>query len=57
MWSTPARLFAVLDGTLRAYDSMREAAAKNLSQSDAAVTPRKVKAMRELRDEVMRRYL
>lgn len=23
MWSTPARLFAVLDGTLKAFDAMR----------------------------------
>ena len=57
MWTTPARLFAVLDGTLRAYDAMKDAAGRQLRQSEAAVLPRKVRIMKELRDEIMRRYL
>jgi hypothetical protein len=56
-WTTPARLFAVLDGTLRAYDAMRVAAEKNLSQEGPDIMPRKVRLMRSLREEIMRRYL
>jgi hypothetical protein len=56
-WTTPARLFAVLDGTLRAYDEMRAAAEKSLAQQDSNIMPRKVRVMRELRQEIMRRYL
>jgi hypothetical protein len=56
-WTTPARLFAVLDGTLRAYEEMRAAAEKSLAQEDSNILPRKVRVMRDLRQEIMRRYL
>lgn len=57
MWSTPQRLFLVLDGTLRAYDAMRVQAEAQLAQKGPDIMPRKVRVMRELRDEIMRRYL
>lgn len=57
LWSTPARLYAVLEGTLRAYDAMQSAATQRMGSSEAATTPWKVQAMRELRDEIRRRYL
>jgi len=57
MWSTPQRLFLVLDHTLRAYDQMRQAATERLNTSEDSVTPRKVRVMKELRDEIVRRYL
>jgi phage terminase large subunit-like protein len=57
MWSTPQRLFVVLDGTLKAFDSMQAAAAQRMAANERTTTPWKVKAMRELRDEIMRRYL
>lgn len=57
MWSSPARLYAVLEGTLRAYDAMQSAATSRMGSSEAATTPWKVRAMRELRDEIRRRYL
>ncbi|KAF6251429.1 hypothetical protein COO60DRAFT_1287543 [Scenedesmus sp. NREL 46B-D3] len=57
MWSSPARLYAVLEGTLRAYDAMQAAATTRMGSSEAATTPWKVRAMRELRDEIRRRYL
>jgi hypothetical protein len=57
LWTTPARLYAVLDGTLRAYDAMADAAAQRLGASGEATTPWKVTAMRELRGEIRRRYL
>ncbi|GLC45942.1 hypothetical protein PLESTF_000714900 [Pleodorina starrii] len=57
LYSTPERLFLVLDNTLRAYFAMRDGAAKNLNTPEAAVLPRKVRAMMELRDEIIRRYL
>ncbi|KXZ53007.1 hypothetical protein GPECTOR_8g376 [Gonium pectorale] len=57
MYSTPERLFLVIDNTLRAYHLMREGAAKNLNTPEAAVLPSKVRTMMELRDEIVRRYL
>jgi hypothetical protein len=39
---TPQRLFLVLDNTLRAYNLMRDGAAKNLNTPEAAMLPRKV---------------
>eukprot|EP00879_Flechtneria_rotunda_P007889 GHRR01008266.1.p1 GENE.GHRR01008266.1~~GHRR01008266.1.p1 ORF type:complete len:411 (+),score=155.79 GHRR01008266.1:362-1594(+) len=57
LWSTPARLYAVLEGTLRAYDAMQAAAAKRMGSSEAATTPWKIASMRELRDEIRRKYL
>lgn len=57
LWSTPARLYAVLDGTLRAYDSMQAAAAQRMGASGEATTPWKITAMRELRDEIRRKYM
>eukprot|EP00882_Tetradesmus_deserticola_P028478 GHRQ01031730.1.p1 GENE.GHRQ01031730.1~~GHRQ01031730.1.p1 ORF type:complete len:187 (-),score=104.95 GHRQ01031730.1:26-586(-) len=57
MWSSPARLYAVLEGTLRAYDAMQAAATTRMGSSEAATTPWKVRAMRELRDEIRRLYL
>ena len=57
LWSTPARMYAVLDGTLRAYDSMQAAAAQRMGSSGEATTPWKITAMRELRDELRRKYL
>ncbi|GBF92429.1 hypothetical protein Rsub_04533 [Raphidocelis subcapitata] len=55
LWSTPARLYAVLDGTLRAWEEMNAAAAAKMGGD--AREPRKVRAMREIKDEIMRRYL
>eukprot|EP00878_Enallax_costatus_P046516 GHUV01056613.1.p1 GENE.GHUV01056613.1~~GHUV01056613.1.p1 ORF type:complete len:152 (-),score=32.18 GHUV01056613.1:83-538(-) len=57
LYSTPPRLYAVLDGTLRAYDSMQAAATERMGASEAATTPWKITAMRELRDEIRRKYL
>ncbi|EFJ51826.1 hypothetical protein VOLCADRAFT_109605 [Volvox carteri f. nagariensis] len=57
LYSTPQRLFLVLDNTLRAYFAMRDGAAKNLNTPEAAVLPRKVRVMMELRDDLIRRYL
>jgi hypothetical protein len=42
---------------MQAYEDMRAAAATKLNSSEASVTPRKVRVMRELRDEIVRRYL
>ncbi|GLI70397.1 hypothetical protein VaNZ11_015180 [Volvox africanus] len=57
LYSTPQRLFLVLDNTLRAYFAMRDGAAKNLNTPEAAVLPRKIRVMMELRDDLIRRYL
>ena len=59
LWSTPARLYAVLDGTLKAWESMQAAAVDRMGAGGegAAGVPRKVRAMRELRDEIRRKYL
>lgn len=57
LYSTPQRLFLVLDNTLRAYVAMREGAQKNLNTPEAAVLPRKVRIMMEVRDDLIRRYL
>lgn len=57
MWTTPNRLFLVLDNTLRAYSLMADAAQDKLAASEESVSPRKIRLMRELRDEVVRRYL
>jgi hypothetical protein len=57
MYSTPQRLYVVLDGTLQAFDSMQAAAAQRMKTSEADTTPWKVRAMRELRDEIRRKYL
>uniref|UniRef100_A0A7S3QLQ9 Uncharacterized protein n=1 Tax=Dunaliella tertiolecta TaxID=3047 RepID=A0A7S3QLQ9_DUNTE len=57
MWTTPNRLFLVLDNTLRAYNLMAGAAKTKLSASEESVLPRKIRLMRELRDELVRRYL
>ncbi|GIL63110.1 hypothetical protein Vafri_17236 [Volvox africanus] len=57
LYSTPQRLFLVLDNTLRAYFTMRDGAAKNLNTPEAAVLPRKIRVMMELRDDLIRRYL
>jgi len=57
MYSTPQRLYLVLDEALKAYDAMQAAAKERLNTSEASTTPRKVRIMKELRDEIMRRYL
>ena len=57
MWSTPQRLHIVLDGTLQAFDDMQAAAVQRMKTSEADTTPWKVRAMRELRDEIRRKYL
>ncbi|GFR51166.1 hypothetical protein Agub_g13524, partial [Astrephomene gubernaculifera] len=57
LYSTPQRLFLLLDNTLRAYNLMKDGAAKNMNTPEAAVLPRKVRVMMELRDELVRRYL
>jgi len=57
MWTTPNRLFLVLDNTLRAYNLMAGAAQSKLSASQESMLPRKVRVMKELRDEIIRRYL
>ncbi len=57
MWSTPQRLYVVLDTTLKAYDQMRDAAASRLNTSEQSMLPTKVRVMKELRDELVRRYL
>jgi hypothetical protein len=94
MFTTPNRLFAVLDGTIRAFDAMQvrdlegnpdedrglsdrlslklyklcllssdrifflqDEAGKQMGSNRASTTPLKIKDMRALRDEVVRRYL
>lgn len=91
MWTTPERLFAVLDGTIKAFDMMQVGegvgrrvegeqagplccpsllwprallvpmmqaeAGKKMGSSKSASTPGKIKDMRIIRDEIMRRYL
>ncbi|KAF8055819.1 hypothetical protein HT031_006594 [Scenedesmus sp. PABB004] len=57
LFSTPARLYAVLEGTLRAYDAMNAAASARMGAGGEDNTPWKIAAMRELRDEIRRRYL
>lgn len=51
------RLYAVLDGTLAAFQAMQQGAAKNLSTPQEAMLPRKVRVMMELRNEIAKRYL
>ncbi len=57
MWSTPTRLYIVLDTTLQAYQEMQAAARSRLKTSEESITPRKIRVMRELRDEILRRYM
>ncbi|MEW5304685.1 MAG: hypothetical protein WDW36_007278 [Sanguina aurantia] len=57
LYSTPQRLYAVLDGTLAAFAAMQQGAAKNLSTPQEAMLPRKVRVMMELRNEIAKRYL
>ncbi|GAX73760.1 hypothetical protein CEUSTIGMA_g1211.t1 [Chlamydomonas eustigma] len=57
MWTTPQRLYAVLDGTIKAFEAMQEEAGKQMGSSKATSTPVKIRDMRLLRDEVVRRYL
>lgn len=57
LYSTPARLYKVLDGTLKAWQEMQQGAQGKMGVSEKASTPRRVVAMRELRDEIRRRYL
>ena len=57
LWSTPARLYAVLEGTLKAWGAMQGTEPARAAGTDGPNVPRKVVAMRELRDEVRRRYL
>jgi hypothetical protein len=48
----------VLDGTLKAWEAMNAAAVQNMgTPSGDAAAPRKVRAMRELKEEIRRRYL
>eukprot|EP00798_Chlamydomonas_sp_ICE-L_P027497 gene27497-4806_t len=57
MYSTPQRLYSVLHGTLEAYNDMQAQAGRALGASEMSTTPRKIIAMKELRDEIMTRYL
>ena len=57
MYSTPGRLYLVLDNTLKAWELMRDGARQKLSASEASVTPLKIRVMRDLRDEIVKRYL
>jgi tetratricopeptide (TPR) repeat protein len=57
LYSTPPRLYKVLDGTLKAWEAVQRGAEKRMGVSERASTPRRVVAMRELRDEIRRRYL
>jgi tetratricopeptide (TPR) repeat protein len=57
LYSTPSRLYKVLDGTLKAWEAVQKGAQKRMGVSEKATTPRRVAAMRELRDEIRRRYL
>jgi hypothetical protein len=57
LWSTPARLYAVLEGTLKAWAAMQGTEPAKAAGTDGPNVPYKVAAMRELRDEIRRRYL
>ena len=57
LWSTPARLYAVLEGTLKAWSAMQGTEPAKAAGTDGPNVPYKVAAMRELRDEIRRRYL
>jgi len=57
LYSTPGRLYKVLDGTLRAWAEMQQGAQGKMGVSEKSSTPRRVTAMLELRDEIRRRYL
>jgi hypothetical protein len=57
LYSTPERLYKVLDGTLKAWEAVQRGAQKRMGVAERASTPRRVVAMRELRDEIRRRYM
>ncbi len=57
MWTTPERLHTILEATVAAYEAMRKQAQAKLGASEQSVTPWKVKIMKELRDELIRKYL
>jgi hypothetical protein len=48
----------VLDGTLKAWEAMNAAASDRMgSSAEGSGVPRKIRAMREIRDEIRRKYL
>jgi len=48
----------VLDGTLKAWEAMNEAASERMGASgEGSGVPRKIRAMREIKDEIRRKYL
>ncbi len=57
MYTTPGRLFVILNETLKAFEAMQAQASSAMGADAASSTPRKVAAMRALRDEIVRRYL
>lgn len=57
LWTTPQRLFQVVDGTLQAYEAMKQGAKDQYNMGGMTIMPSKVKAMMEIRQLLIKRYL
>ena len=57
MFTTPARLYAVLDGTIRAFEAMQAQASTKMGSSKGSTTPLKILDMIKIREELIKRYL
>lgn len=57
LWTTPQRLYRLLDETLKAYEAMRAGAKQAYASSDGSMYPRKIRIMMELRAALVKKYL
>ena len=55
-YSTPQRLYVVVNETVKAFDAMQAQATQAMKQ-DAVSEPRKVRILRDIRNEIVRKYL